>query len=48
MAVPVNSADAQVAPSPTTVDGDFPVNSPVQALITGSFPWDSASKFFFQ
>ena len=46
MSVPVNSADAQVAPSPTTVDGDFPVNSPVQPLIMGSFPWDSASKFF--
>lgn len=46
MAVPVNSADAQMAPSPTTVDGDFPVNSLIQPLIMGSFPWDFASVFF--
>lgn len=39
MAVPVNSADAQMAPSPTTVDGDFPVNSLVQSpAFLGTLP----------
>ncbi|KAJ8776246.1 hypothetical protein J1605_015544 [Eschrichtius robustus] len=47
MAIPVNSSDAQVASSPSTVDGGFLVSSMVQPLIMGSFPWHPANIQYF-